>query len=221
MFDDIVKAYRNAIIDTDRDAALRTVADALTKGVTPEEIVFRVVIPTIDAMLQSVCDELGSSLAQHFMTAQISEEVVSQMVPKFEDASHPIGHVVLGTSHGDFHGLGKTIVAGCLRARMIAVTDLGLSVAAEAFVNKALENSAEVIGISSMMVHTARCENGCLKVRQILRERGLERRIKVIVGGAPYRFDESLYRTVGADAWADNAMAAGKAVIGLFREVQG
>lgn len=221
MLDEVITAYREAILDTDRDAALRAVDDALRQGVSAEDIVFRVVTPTIDAVLRSVSEGLGGSLAQHFMTAMISAEVVEQMVPRFQVAAEPVGHIVLGTSHGDFHGLGKRIVAGCLKAQMINVVDLGLNVPAQRFVDKALECGAPVIGISSMMIHTARGEQGCLKVREILRERGLEKRIKVIVGGAPYRFDENLYRQVGADAWAESAMRAGTVVTELIREVNG
>ena len=43
-----------------------------------------------------------------------------------------------------------------------------------------------------MMVHTARGDLGCRAVRRILHERGLEARIRLIVGGAPYRFDPHL-----------------------------
>jgi len=80
--------------------------------------------------------------------------------------------------------------------------------------------SLQVNAISAMMVHTARGENGCRKVRQILSERGLEERIKVAVGGAPYRFDPELYRTVGADAWAENGITAGRVITDLIREVR-
>jgi methanogenic corrinoid protein MtbC1 len=69
------------------------------------------------------------------------------------------------------------------------------------------------------MVHTARGENGCRRVRQLLSEQGLEGRIKIIVGGAPYRFDDQLYRQVGADAWAENAIEAGPVIARLIREV--
>jgi methanogenic corrinoid protein MtbC1 len=68
-----------------------------------------------------------------------------------------------------------------------------------------------------MMAHTARGENGCLKVRQILRERGLEDRIKLIVGGAPFRFDSTLYKDIGADASAEDGISAGKVIADLIR----
>ena len=103
---------------------------------------------------------------------------------------------------------------------MVEVVDLGLNVAPERFVDEALAHDAQVIAISSMMVHTARGDGGCRRVRQILKERGLEDRVRIAVGGAPYRFDPGLYKSVGADAWAENGIEAGRVISDLIREVR-
>ena len=220
MLEQIITAYNEAIFDTDRERALSIVSRAAEQGVSPEDIVFKLVVPAIEQMLASVSINMDANLAQHFLTSQIAAEIIDQMIPRFKTAPQIAGTMVIGTSPGDFHGLGKRIVIGCLKARMIEAVDLGLNVPPERFVDAALEHGAQVIGISSMMVHTARGENGCRAVRRILQERGLEERLKIIVGGAPYRFDEQLYRTVGADAWAENAVAAGQVITDLIREVQ-
>lgn len=41
MLDDVLTSYYAAIVDTDRDRALAVVRGALSRGVSPEEIVFR------------------------------------------------------------------------------------------------------------------------------------------------------------------------------------
>jgi len=220
MLEQVMKQYNEAIMDTDRDKALLVVGEALNLGISPEEVVFEVVVPAIELMMQSICENQGVSLAQHFMAAQIASEVVDEMVPQFKRAPDIIGRVVIGTAQGDFHGLGKRIVSGCLKAMMIDVTDLGLNVSPERFVEEAVARDAQVIAISSMMVHTAKGDNGCRRVRQLLKEQGLEARIRIAVGGAPYRFDPELYRTVGADAWADNGITASRTITDLIREVR-
>lgn len=220
MLEQVMNQYNEAIMDTDRDRALTVVRDALGLGISPEEVIFRIVVPAIELMMKSIGENQGVSLAQHFMAAQIASEVVDEMIPRFRKAPEIIGKVVIGTSQGDFHGLGKRIVSGCLKAMMIEVSDLGLNVAPERFVDEALAHDAQVIAISSMMVHTAKGENGCSRVRQLLKERGLEKLIRIAVGGAPYRFDPELYRTVGADAWAENGIEAGKVISDLIREVR-
>jgi len=215
----VMQQYNEAIMDTDRTTALQVVRDATGQGIAPEEVVFEVVVPAIELMMKSISENQGVSLAQHFMAAQIASEVVDEMVPRFKKAPEIVGRVVIGTAPGDFHGLGKRIVGGCLKAMMIEVSDLGLNVPPERFVDEALAHDAQIIAISAMMVHTAMDENGCLGVRRILKQRGLEERIRVAVGGAPYRFDPELYRTVGADAWAGNGITAGRVICDLIREV--
>lgn len=220
MLDDVLSAYYAAVIDTDRERALAVVHGALSGGVSPEAIVFQVVIPAIERTMQSIGEAGEVNLAQHFMSSQIGAAIVEEVLPLFASQPATAGRIVLGTAAGDFHGLGKRIVAGCLKARMIDVVDLGLNVPAERFVDEALARGAQVIGISSMMVHTTRGEAGALKVRRILRERRLEARLKIIVGGAAYRWDHELYRAVEADAWAENGMLAADVVRTLIQEVR-
>ncbi len=57
-------------------------------------------------------------------------------------------------------------------------------------------------------------------VRRILRERGLEDQVRIIVGGAPFRFDPELHRTIGADAWAKDGITAGRVITQLIQEVR-
>lgn len=217
MLDDIIKAYNAAVFETDKDAAFAVVNDALARGLSAEDVVFKVVIPAVEEMMSSITRDPDANLAQHFMTAQIAAEVTEKMLEKFAHPPEIIGRVVIGTAAGDLHSLGKRIVMGCLKALMVEVEDLGVNVPAEKFVDAAVAANAQVIAVSAMMVHTASGDNGSRKVRQILRERGLENRIKIVVGGAPYRFDNELYKTVGADGWASDGIAAGRMIVDLIR----
>ena len=220
MLDKIIKEYNEAIFDTDRDRALMVVHQAVEQGVSPEDVVFKVVLPALDLMVKAISENMDANLAQHFMTAQIADTVTAEMISKFKKVPAVVGTVVIGTAQGDMHSLGKRIVIGCLKARMIDVTDLGVNVTPEHFVDEAVGRKAQVIGISAMMVHTARGENGSLAVRRLLQERGLEAKIRIIVGGAPFRFDDGLYRAVQADAWASDGVTASKVVADLVKEVR-
>ena len=219
MLEQIITSYNEAIYDTDRDQAIEVIRNAVNQGVTPEEVIFNVVMPAMDLMMNAVSLGKDVNLAQHFMTAQIASEVTEEMIPLFKQSPTIVGKIVIGTAEGDLHSLGKRIVVGCLKTYMIDIIDLGVNVPPERFVDEAVANNASVIGISAMMVHTAKGENGCLKVRQILKERGLEDKIKIIVGGAPYKFNHKLYELVQADAWADDGISAGKIILDLIKEV--
>jgi len=220
MLDTIIKAYNEAVFETDKEAAFEVVNRALEQGMTPEDVVFKVVIPAVEEMMSRITRDPDANLAQHFMTAQIASEVTEKMLERFQHPPEILGRVVIGTAHGDLHSLGKRIVMGCLKALMVEVVDLGVNVPAERFVDEALARDAQVIAVSAMMVHTATGEGGARKVRAILHERGLEGRIRLVVGGAPYRFDDQLYLSVGADAWAPDGLNAGRVIVDLIQQVK-
>ena len=220
MLDEIIRAYNTAVFDTDKQAAFAVVDDALARGLEAEAIVFEVVIPAVEQMMSHIAKDPDANLAQHFMTAQIAAEVTERMLAKFARPPQIIGCVVIGTARGDLHSLGKRIVMGCLKALMVDAVDLGVNVTAEQFVDAAIAHNAQVIAVSAMMVHTANGDQGVRRVRQLLRERGLENRFKIAVGGAPYRFDCELYKAVGADGWAADGSTAGRVIVELIRQQQ-
>ena len=107
----IGQAYYQAVFDTDRDLAFQIIRQALADGVTPETIVFEIVVPSIDRMVAGFTDTFDSSIAQHFMATQIAAAVTEEMLALFQHQPEVVGTVILGASAGDFHGLGKRIVA--------------------------------------------------------------------------------------------------------------
>ena len=214
------KEFNEALFDTDRDRALKVIADAIGGGVSAEDAVFKIIIPAVDSMIRVISESQDANLAQHFMTAQIAADATEYALNRFTTTPKKIGHVVIGASSGDLHTLGKRIVIGCLKSMMISVEDLGVNVSAERFVEEAIAQNADIIAISSMMLHTARSDNGCKKVRAILREKNLESKIKIVVGGAPFKFDRELYSTIGADAWAEDGVTAAKVITELIGQVR-
>ena len=176
-------------------------------------------LPAVDRMVRELTTTMDATLSQHFIATTVADQVVEAMIPRFQQVPEGRGAIVLGTARGDFHGLGRKIVGGCLKAHLFTVHDLGLNVAPERFVDEAVARGASVIGVSSMMVHTATGEAGPRGVRAVLRERGLESRIKLVVGGAPYRFDADLWRTVGADGWGENGAVAAQLAGRLVEQV--
>ena len=204
----VSRNYCNAVLESDGDAAMRVIEGALADGLAPEKLVFDVVLPALNQMLHKIVADDQATLSQHFITAKVSGEVVEKLISRFRTLPSSSGVVVMGTAFGDFHGLGRKIVSGCLRANMFTVHDAGLNASPARFVDLAEETGAMVIGVSSMMMHTTVGDEGPKGVRAELHRRGLENKIRLVVGGAPYLFDSALYRKVGADGWAADAFSA-------------
>ena len=91
----------------------------------------------------------------------------------------------------DHHFLGKRMVYSILRASGFALLDYGHQ-DVSSLVRRANEDGIEILLISTLMLSSA------LKVAAVRSE--LDGPTKVLVGGAPFRLDEQLWRDVGADA---------------------
>ncbi len=66
--------------------------------------------------------------------------------------------------------------------------------------NEPYEDNVKILALSTLMINSA------LKIKKLrvkLNEQGND--AKIVVGGAPFRFDNNLWREVGADAMAHTA----------------
>ena len=218
MIETLKQDYLEAILDTNKELAFEAIEQSLADGHSAETVIFEILIPVMEDLAEIVKVGTDATLAQLYLASQISADVTDRLVPLLDQEKKSKGRVVIGTAFEDFHGLGKKIVTGCLKSKMVDVIDLGLNVSAETFVEEAIKHDAAVIGVSSMMVHTAKGENGPIRIRQLLEEKDMDKKIYLVVGGAPYRFHPELYKEVGADAWADNGITASKVISDLIEK---
>ena len=113
------------------------------------------------------------------------------------------GKVVIGTVESDVHSIGKDLVGSFLFSNGFEVYNLGVEVTADQFISKAEEVGADVIGLSSLLTMSMDFQK---QVIEELKKRGLRKKYKVIVGGAPT--SEDWADQIGADAHADDAIEA-------------
>ncbi len=121
-----------------------------------------------------------------------------------------LGKVVIGTIKGDLHDIGKNLVGIMLRGAGYEVIDLGADVAAERFVDTADTEGAQVIGLSALLTTTM---SGMKDVVELVKSKGLEGKVKVIVGGAP--LSQAFADDIGADGYGYDASNAVDIVKGL------
>ena len=109
--------------------------------------------------------------------------------------------IALASDHGGFTL--KEQVKEHLLKRDIEVIDLGTDVEPDAFIAKAEEIGADVIGMSALLTTTMPNMKG---VVELLEEKGLREKYIVMIGGAPV--NESFAEEVGADYYTPDAATA-------------
>ena len=123
-----------------------------------------------------------------------------------------LGKVILGTVKGDIHNLGKTLVGIMLKGAGFEVTDIGVDVRAEKFVEAAVSEKAQLVGMSALLTTTMPRMKTTIEA---LHKAGLKQ-VKTIIGGACVT--QQYADEIGADGYAENAGAAvakAKELLGL------
>jgi corrinoid protein of di/trimethylamine methyltransferase len=120
-----------------------------------------------------------------------------------ENEEQTKGRVVLCTVKGDQHDIGKNLVAMMLEGAGLEVIDLGVDVTVEKVIDKVNEIQPQVLGLSALLTTTMpEMEN----VINLLHERGIREKVKVMIGGAPV--DANFAERIGADAYGEDAAEA-------------
>jgi dimethylamine corrinoid protein len=115
-------------------------------------------------------------------------------------ADPDLPQIVIGVVEGDVHDMGKNIVAAVLEACGYTVHDLGRNVPAEKFIDALKQTNAGILALSAMM---STALDAMADLTSMVKR--LFPHVAVIVGGAP--FDADLARRIGADGYAENAIA--------------
>jgi len=138
------------------------------------------------------------------MSGEIFKQVGEILAPGMKgSAGPPKGKVIIGTVAGDIHDIGKDLVVMMLRSANYEVTDLGVDVPADRFVEAVKQTGATVVGLSCLLTTAFDSMKATIKA---LNESGLRSKVKVMLGGGPV--DKKACEYAGADAWGTDANAA-------------
>jgi methanogenic corrinoid protein MtbC1 len=113
------------------------------------------------------------------------------------------GHILLGTVRGDIHDIGKNIFGLLMRSHGFNVSDIGVDIPPEQFLEEALRLRPDIIGLSGVL--TISYDSMKETVQQIRRlEDARLAQTPFILGGGTINAMVCAY--VGAEYWATDAM---------------
>ncbi len=198
----ISKHFEEALLAVDRVSAQQILQNALRDSGQTE---------TIDHVVTAALEHIGAqwetgqvALSQVYMSGVICEEFIAGMVLDHTEEAAEMPPMAIVTFE-DYQALAKRIVLSILHAQGLPVKDFGVGIHAEPIVRMVLEQEIKILLISTLMfpsaLHIAR-------VREQLDQAG--HAVKIVVGGAPFRFDDQLWQKVGADAMGRTAADAVK-----------
>jgi 5-methyltetrahydrofolate--homocysteine methyltransferase len=149
-------------------------------------------VPTLNEVLLPAMKEVGDKFGAGELILPFvlqSAEVMKRAVAQLENyldriEGHTKGKVVIATVFGDVHDIGKSLVNTILTNNGYTVIDLGKQVPVDTIIDAAVENDADAIGLSALLVSTSKQMPACV---QELHQRGLG--FPVLIGGAAINRD--------------------------------
>lgn len=202
---ELFQKLSDAVVDMDEDSVKEFSYKVIEKGIDAFE--------AIDNGLSKGMDRAGKLFEEEeyfvpelLMCADAMNAGVEILKPHIKIKGLRKKHnVVIGVIEGDTHDIGKNLVKLMLETSSFNVIDLGRDVPPQTFVDRAIEEKAEIIMISSLMT-TTMDEMG--DVVAILKKQSIKDRFKVVVGGGPV--SQSFADKIGADGYSKDAANAVK-----------
>ena len=144
--------------------------------------------PLMDGM-NVVGDLFGAGkmfLPQVVKSARVMKAAVAHLIPFMEEEKRRLGtedqsngKVVLATVKGDVHDIGKNIVGVVLACNGYEIVDLGVMVPAETILDTAVEQGADMVGLSGLITPSL---DEMVYVAAEMNRRGME--MPLLIGGA-------------------------------------
>ena len=199
-------------IDGEKEPVVALTQKGLELGMDPLDILFDGLIPALEEVGR-LFEEGTFFVPEMLVAAQAMQGAMAILRPLIaETDAKPIGKFVMGTVKGDIHDIGKNLCNVMLEGAGFEVTDLGVNVNEEVFVEAVKEIQPDAVGMSAFLTTTMPM---FIPTIEALKEAGLRDDLLIFVGGAPVT--QEYCNHVGADGYAPNASV----LVRVLKEMMG
>lgn len=201
-----------AVETGDMEESRRLARKLIDEGAEPLKIIGA--LTEVMGQIGEKFSRLEIFLPEMMMSGEAMSNVVQLLAPILKEQGSGVskGKVVLGTVKGDLHEIGKNIVKLMLESNFYEVKDLGVDADPVDFIKEAEAMGARVIGASALMSTTLPHQK---EIIDILQDKGLRDKYKVIVGGAPTT--QEWADQIDADLFCPDAGSAPSMIADFFK----
>ncbi len=196
-----LKALADAVVKGDQNTTVELTKAAIKEGTPVKSILDEGLIGGMDTVA-ALWKKNEIYIPEVLIAARAMKMAMEVLEPELTKAGvKPVGRFLIGTVQGDLHDIGKNLVAMMMKGAGFQVTDIGIDVPVEKFVEQARSTGVQLIGMSALLTTTMPAMEKTLKV---LKEAGVG--AKIMVGGAPVT--QAYADKIGADGYAADAATA-------------
>lgn len=205
---DNLKRIEEAVVNGKIDEVKKLTRQALDEKIPPSDILNKGLIKGLE-IVGSLYECQKIFVPELLMAGMAMKEALALLKPTLEKSDiPPAGKMVIGTVKGDVHDIGKNIVSMIFTGSGFQVTDLGIDVSAQKYVETVEKEQPDILALSCLYTPT---RLAMIDVIKLLQEKNLRNKVKVIIGGAP--IDQNFSDMIGADGYAPDPPSAVKKVM--------
>jgi 5-methyltetrahydrofolate--homocysteine methyltransferase len=176
--------------------------EALDKGISPKDILTK---SLLEGMTRAgeMFKEKTLTMYDVLESAKNMEKSVKILKPLLKDEDIvKKGKILTASVQGDFHDIGKNLCILMLESNGFQVIDMGVDVPQEKIEECIKKESPNILMLSAMIAPTMEVMKMTI---EYLREKGVTKDLKIMVGGAP--LTEETAKSMGA-AYSADAVSA-------------
>jgi len=198
---ELARSYLSALLQGQRAEASRLIHDAVRAGVPVRDIYLHVFEP-VQHEIGRLWQKNEVTVAQeHFCTAS-TQWIMSQLYPHILTSPRKQRVMVATCVGGDLHEIGVRMIADFFEMEGWETHYLGANTPAASIVQMIQDRNADLLAVSATMTyHIRQVAELIVAIRTTRRGK----QVKIMVGGYPFNLEPTLWREIGADAFARNA----------------
>ncbi len=201
--DELLELMGEDLYDGYADEVVEEVNEALSRGMTPYEVLTKGLVAGMDIVGVDFRDGI-LFVPEVLMAAKAMKAGMAILRPLLAETGAPkVGTLVIGTVKGDIHDIGQNLVSMMMEGAGFEVFNIGINNDAEAYLNAIEEHDADILGMSALLTTTMPYMRVVINA---LKEKGIRKDIIVLVGGAP--LNEAFAEDIEADAYCRDAAVA-------------
>ncbi|SES82923.1 Methanogenic corrinoid protein MtbC1 [Natronincola peptidivorans] len=209
----ISEAYQNALLDKEKPLAVKIILDAFQQGIAISDIYTKIFEPSLKRVGHRwECNQIHVSQEHFFseMTQLIMSKLYIDSMPRYSK-KHKIAALA---ANGEYHHIGIRMVTNLLELEGWKAYYLGINIPSDSIIKVIEEDAVDVVAISATMFFNV---NSVEDLIRTIRSTESCKKVKIMVGGSAFNTDKTLWKQVGADAYASNAVEAVKVANGLVK----
>ncbi|MDZ4172189.1 MAG: cobalamin-dependent protein [Methanobacteriaceae archaeon] len=200
---ELAKSYLESLLLIKRDVASEMIIKAIENGADIKKIYIDVFESSQHEVGRLWQNNLISVAQEHYCTAA-TQMIMSQLYP-YIFKGYKNGHRLVATCvEGEMHEIGVRIVSDFFEMEGWDTYYLGANTPNNSIVETLIQLEPEVIAISASIPYNL---GSVVELINAVRK-STASKIKILVGGRPFSLSPELWKKVGADGYASNALEA-------------